>query len=150
MPQNAVIRIMPAMTAERRFDQLCVCVCLEAYSGNVRVWPILFILCFIFSVLFLAFFTLTPFHTKFTFNFRHCYYTFLRLQVTTFHYKLELLSLASLSSLVKCLQVRPEPTQVKHLLGAPLQVRLQALSTNIRLGRKGLPGTNALAYYEKS
>jgi hypothetical protein len=28
------------------------------------------------------------------------------------------------------------------------QVGLQALPANIRLGWKGLPGTNALAYYE--
>jgi len=32
---------------------------------------------------------------------------------------LERLSLASLSSLVLCLQVRPEPTRVKHLSDAP-------------------------------
>jgi hypothetical protein len=31
-----------------------------------------------------------------------------------------------------------------------LLARLLALPTNIRLGWKGLPGTNALAYYEKS
>jgi hypothetical protein len=37
-----------------------------------------------------------------------------------FRNKLECLSLASLFSLVKCLRVRPEPTQVKHLKGAPL------------------------------
>jgi hypothetical protein len=34
---------------------------------------------------------------------------------------------------------------VKHLSGAPL-----ALPTNIRLSWKGLPRTNALAYFEKS
>ncbi len=33
-----------------------------------------------------------------------------------------------------------------RLLGLPLLVRLLALPSNIRLGRKGLPGTNALAY----
>jgi hypothetical protein len=36
------------------------------------------------------------------------------------------------------------------ILGAPLQGRLLALPTNIRLGWKGLPGTNALAYFENS
>jgi hypothetical protein len=59
------------------------------------------------------------------------------------------LSLASLSSLVQCLQVRQEPTRVKNLLGAPLYGSLLAWPTNIRLGWKGFPGTNALAYYEK-
>jgi hypothetical protein len=39
---------------------------------------------------------------------------------------------------------------VNHLLGNPLYGRLLALPTNIRLGWKSLPGTNALAYYEKS
>jgi len=38
---------------------------------------------------------------------------------------------------------------VKHLSGAPLYGRLLALLANIRLGWKRLPGTNALAYYEK-
>ncbi len=33
--------------------------------------------------------------------------------------------------------------------GAPLLVRLLAFPTNIRLGWKGLPETNSLAYYEK-
>ncbi len=35
-------------------------------------------------------------------------------------------------------------------LGAPHKGRLLASPTNIRLGWKGLPGTNALTYYEKS
>ena len=34
------------------------------------------------------------------------------------------------------------------LLGAPPYARLQALPTNIRLGLKGLSGTNTLAYHE--
>jgi hypothetical protein len=38
---------------------------------------------------------------------------------------------------------------VKNLLAAPLKGRFLALPTNIRLGWKGLPGTNALTYYEK-
>jgi hypothetical protein len=33
--------------------------------------------------------------------------------------------------------------------GAPLLGRILALPTNIRLGWKGLPGTNALAYSKK-
>jgi hypothetical protein len=39
---------------------------------------------------------------------------------------------------------------VKHLSGAPLQVGSSSLPTHIRLGWKGLPGTNALTYFEKS
>ncbi len=37
-----------------------------------------------------------------------------------------------------------------HLSDAPLKGRLLAFAKNIRLGRKGLPGTNSLAYFEKS
>jgi len=43
---------------------------------------------------------------------------------------------------------RPEPTQVKHLAGAPLKGKLIASPQIIRLGWKGLPRTNTLAYYE--
>jgi hypothetical protein len=43
---------------------------------------------------------------------------------------------------------RLEPTRVKHFSGAPLYGRLLASPTNIRLGLKGLPRTNTLAYYE--
>ncbi len=39
---------------------------------------------------------------------------------------------------------------MKHLSGATLEDRLLALPESIRLGWKGLPGTNALAYYENS
>ncbi len=39
---------------------------------------------------------------------------------------------------------------MKHLSDAPFKGRLLALSKNIRLVWKDLPGTNALAYYEKS
>jgi hypothetical protein len=39
--------------------------------------------------------------------------------------------------------------KVEHLKGASLRKAL-ALFANIRLDWKGLPGTNALAYYEKS
>ncbi len=45
---------------------------------------------------------------------------FLRLQLKDAHNKPEHLSQASLSSLVKCLRVRQEPTQVKHLSRATL------------------------------
>ncbi len=39
---------------------------------------------------------------------------------------------------------------MKQLAGAPLQGWLLDLPINIRLGWKGLPGSNAPAYYEKS
>ena len=58
--------------------------------------------------------------------------------------------ISSLSSLVYCLRVRPEPNRMKHLSGAPLYGRLLASPTNTRLGWKGLPGINTLAYYENS
>jgi hypothetical protein len=54
------------------------------------------------------------------------------------------------SSLVLGLLVRPEPARAKHLLFAPLLCRQLALPTNFRLSLKGLPGTNAQAYYENS
>jgi hypothetical protein len=41
-----------------------------------------------------------------------------------------------------------EPTRVKHFSGAPLYCRPLALAANIRINLKGLPVTNALAYYE--
>jgi hypothetical protein len=41
-----------------------------------------------------------------------------------------------------------EPTRVKHLSGVPLQGRLLASPTNIRLDWKGLPRTNTLADYK--
>ncbi len=44
--------------------------------------------------------------------------------------------MASLYSLVLRLRVRPEPTRVKHFLGAPLQGRILAFPANIRLGCK--------------
>ncbi len=46
------------------------------------------------------------------------------------------------------MRVRPEPTQVQHLSGAPLKGKLMALPANIRLGWKDQPGTNNLAYYK--
>ncbi len=63
--------------------------------------------------------------------------------------KLECLSLASFSSLVSCLLVKQELTQMKNLSGALLKGRLFALPTNNGLGWIGLPGTKSLAYYEK-
>ncbi len=39
-------------------------------------------------------------------------------------------------------------THVKHVSGAPLNGRLLALPTNNRLGWKGFPGENTLAYRE--
>jgi hypothetical protein len=35
----------------------------------------------------------------------------------------------------------PEPARVKHLSVAPLLGKLPVINTNIRLGRKDLPGT---------
>jgi hypothetical protein len=54
--------------------------------------------------------------------------------------KRECLSLASLSGQVLCLRLGLEPTGVEHLKEAPLQGRLQALQTNIRLGRNASHG----------
>ncbi len=45
-------------------------------------------------------------------------------------------------------RLTPKPNGMKHLSGAPLQGRLLASLTNIRLGWRGLPGTNTLAYYD--
>ncbi len=59
------------------------------------------------------------------------------------NYECQLLYLPSFSSLNKCLRVRTDPTQVQHLLGAPLQT----LPANIRLSQKCLLGTNSLDYY---
>jgi hypothetical protein len=56
--------------------------------------------------------------------------------------------MASLSSLVYCLSVTSGAyPRVEHLKGASL-VYPPVLSTNIRLGWRGLLGTNTLAYYE--
>jgi hypothetical protein len=65
------------------------------------------------------------------------YKTFYSRKLRNFRNKLEHLSLASLSSLVQCLRVWPEPTLV-----------WSTLPTNIGLGWKGLPGTNALAFFK--
>jgi hypothetical protein len=56
--------------------------------------------------------------------------------------------MASFIGLVYRLWVRPEPSRMKYLSGAPFSGRPLALPKNIRLGWKGLPGTNTLAYYE--
>ncbi len=70
---------------------------------------------------------------------------FLRLSFTNVHNKVEGLYLApfqpSLMFASKAFQ---------HLSGAPLKGRLLALPIKIRLGRKGLRGTKAPAYYENS
>jgi hypothetical protein len=50
----------------------------------------------------------------------------------------------------KFVLIRPETSQSKDLSGAPLYGRQLDLCKNIRLGWKGLPRTNALAYYENS
>ncbi len=53
------------------------------------------------------------------------------------------MSLLSLSSLVKCLQVRPEPTHVEPMK----DTLLLALIVSIRLGWKGSLETNTLAFW---
>ncbi len=65
--------------------------------------------------------------------------------------KLECLFLTSLSSLVYCLRVWPGGyPRVEHVRGTLLKGRLLTLTTNTRLGWKGMPGINTLAYYEHS
>jgi hypothetical protein len=64
--------------------------------------------------------------------------------------KLECLSLACISILVKSLWVRAEPTRFTHRSGALLKGRLLPLPKNIRLDWKGLPRTSTPAYYEHS
>ncbi len=61
--------------------------------------------------------------------------------------KLECLFLTSLSRLLYCLWRGPGVYHwVEHMKGSSI-VQVFALPTNIRLGWKGLPGTNTLAYY---
>jgi len=58
------------------------------------------------------------------------------------------LSIASLSAMFYCLWVRPGACpRVEYLKGVRLGLAL-ALTADIRLGWKGLAGTNSLAYYE--
>ncbi len=56
------------------------------------------------------------------------------------------LSVASFSSLFQCLLVKQEPTLLKNISDATLQDRLLDLSTNNRLGWKGLPDTTTLVF----
>jgi hypothetical protein len=56
--------------------------------------------------------------------------------------------LASLSSLIYYLWARPGAYPRQNLSGALLYGRLPALTVNIKVGRKGLPRTNPLFYYE--
>ncbi len=58
--------------------------------------------------------------------------------------------MASLSSLVQCLWLGPEPTWKEHLKDAPILGILLALLKNFRLGWKCQAETNNLAYYEDS
>jgi hypothetical protein len=58
--------------------------------------------------------------------------------------------MASLSSLVYCLWARTGAYPIMyHLKGSSIG-QVPALQTDIRLGWKGLPWTNTLAYYENS
>jgi hypothetical protein len=64
---------------------------------------------------------------------------------TNFRNKLEWLSLASHSSLVLCLSVRPGAHPSVEFLKGSSHGKALALPTNIRLVWKGLPGPNTLA-----
>jgi hypothetical protein len=64
--------------------------------------------------------------------------------------KHECLSLAGLSSKVKCLLKRPEPTRVEQLSGAFLFGWLVALAENIKLSWKSSLETNTIAYLAHS
>jgi hypothetical protein len=64
-------------------------------------------------------------------------------QLTSAYNKLECLSPASFSSIVKCLRVSPELTRVKRLLSDPILGRLLTLPIK-RL--TGMTGANTLAY----
>ncbi len=57
---------------------------------------------------------------------------------------LNLLSLSVISTLVRYLQARVEPTWVESLTGLPSKVRLLGFSTNIRLGCKWLTVTQLI------
>jgi hypothetical protein len=65
-----------------------------------------------------------------------------------FRNKLECLSMESFSNLVQCFLVKQELTLLKSFSSAQLKGRLLALHTKNRLDWKGLPGTNAVAYYD--
>ncbi len=67
----------------------------------------------------------------------------------TFHNKLERLSLAVRPIQPSLVFAGKAGAYLSEAPGAPLLGRLLALPTNGRLVRKGLPGTNAPAYYEK-
>jgi hypothetical protein len=56
---------------------------------------------------------------------------------------------AGLTSLVKYLRVRPGAYLGEGHLKSALLRYAPALLENIRVGKKGLPRTNALAYYKK-
>ncbi len=62
----------------------------------------------------------------------------------------ERLSLVSLSSLVYCLWVMSEPKPSEAYFSYFTLGQAPALPKYIRLGWKGLPGTNVLTYYEHS
>jgi hypothetical protein len=60
--------------------------------------------------------------------------------------KPECLLLGSLSSVVNCLIIRPEPARVKHTSGAPFWGRLVALPTTLYKAGKAYQ-ERALAYW---
>jgi hypothetical protein len=60
--------------------------------------------------------------------------------------KLDRFTLTSLSSFAYCLRVRPEAYPREEPMEVAPLGRVLAMLPNIRLGRKGLPGKNTLAY----
>jgi hypothetical protein len=71
-------------------------------------------------------------------------YNFLQLYFINVCYKLEVLSLASLSSLLKCFRVSSEPSRGKILKVFYSMAGFQPIDN--RRARKVLPGTNTQAY----
>ncbi len=70
----------------------------------------------------------------------HCYKTF---------YSCKLVPVKPFQPSLFFFPVRPKPTRVKYLSGAPLEGRFLSLPSNIRLGTKGLPGPNTPAYHKE-
>jgi len=76
--------------------------------------------------------------------------TFYGIKLQIFLNKLRCLSLVSLSSLVYCLWARQGAYPIaEHMKDSSVGLA-PALPTNIKLGWKGLPGANTLAYYKNS
>ncbi len=118
--------------ASRMRNWACVLMRLKSHD---KVWPKLHLL----SLKILS-------HLKLEARMSFCWTNLtdvLRAYFTYVRHKLECLSLARLSSLVKCLRVRPVPTRMRHLSGAPLQAKASGLPWS-----RSRPGTKALAYWK--